>query len=202
MAKERDEQKRAVFQEQIAQVPLERLVFLDECGFASNLCRLYGWALGGARCVDVVPQTRAKNRSCVGAFSLPGPDNATGLWALWQKLGAWNGALFEIFVCEELLPRLLEPCVLVLDNARIHQSHSLRQAVEEAGHRLLFLPPYSPDFNPIELVWGWLKNWVRHLQPDGDEQREAFIRQAQEALPPQHAFAWFRKCGLTLPLSD
>lgn len=73
VAKERDEQKRAVFQEQIAQVPLERLVFLDECGFASNLCRLYGWALGGARCVDVVPQTRAKNRSCVGAFSLPGP---------------------------------------------------------------------------------------------------------------------------------
>ena len=74
-------------------MPLDKLVFLDECGFASNLRRLYGWAIGGGRCIDTVPQTRAKNRSCLGAFSLPSQHNPTGLWALWQKLGAWNGPL-------------------------------------------------------------------------------------------------------------
>lgn len=202
VAREREEEQRALFQEQIAQVPVEQLVFLDECGFASNLCHLYGWAIGGARCVDVVPQTRAPNRSCVGAFSLPSEHNPTGLWALWQKLGAWNGSGFELFVREELIARLPPGSVLVLDNARIHHRASLRQAVEEAGHRLLFLPPYSPDFNPIELLWSWLKNGVRHREPDGDPQRQAFIRHAQAALPPQHALSWFRKCGLTLPLSE
>ncbi len=164
--------------------------------------RLYGWAIGGARCVEVAPQTRAKNRSCLGAFSLPSAFNPTGLWRLWQKLGAWNSLLFEAFVVDELLPLLPPQSVLVLDNARIHQSQSLQHSVEEAGHRLLFLPPYSPDFNPIELVWGWLKNCVRYLAPEGDEQRQDCIRKAQHALPPQHAYAWFRKCGLTPLLSD
>jgi len=95
-------------------VQVEKLVFLDECGFASNLRRLYGWPIGGARCVDEVPYTRALNRSCLGAFSLPSPDNPTGLWALWQKLGAWNGVLFEAFLVDELLPHLPQASVLVL----------------------------------------------------------------------------------------
>ncbi len=202
VARERDEEARLLFQEQIQQEEFEKLVFLDECGFASNLCRLYGWAIGGARCVETSAHTRTQNRSCLGAFSLPGQSNPTGLWALWQKTGAWNGVLFELFVVDELLPRLPPQSVLVLDNARIHKSHSLQEAVEAAGHRLLFLPAYSPDFNPIELVWSWLKNWVRHLAPEGDEPRKQAIRAAQAALPPQHAQGWFRKCGLTLPLSD
>jgi transposase len=202
VARERDEEARRLFRQQIEQVPVEKLVFLDECGFASNMRRLYGWALGGARCVEVAPHTRTTNRSCLGAFSLPTSSNLTGLWLLWQKLGAWNSLLFEAFVVDELLPRLPEGSVLVLDNASIHQSQSLPESVMEAGHTLLFLPPYSPDFNPIELVWSWLKNAVRHLKPEGDEQRERAIRLAQSQLPPQHAQAWFRKCGLTLLLSD
>ncbi len=165
------------------QEAVDKLVFLDECGFASNLRRLYGRAIGGARCVEVAPHTRTTNRSCLGAFSLPTPSTPTGLWRLWQKLGAWNGLLFEAFVVDELLPLLPPGSVLVLDNARIHQSQSLRESVEEAGHRLLFLPPYSPEFNPIELVWSWLKNRVRHLAPEGDDQRQASIRQVQHELP-------------------
>lgn len=202
VARERDEEKRRLFRQQIGQETMEKLVFLDECGFASNLRRLYGWAIGGARCVEEAPHTRTTNRSCLGAFSLPTPSNPTGLWALWQKLGAWNSFLFEVFVVDELLPRLPAHSVLVLDNARIHQSQSLKEAVQKAGHRLLFLPPYSPDFNPIELVWSWLKNAVRHLAPEGDQQRQGAIRQAQDKLPPQHAHPWFRKCGLTPLLPD
>lgn len=202
VARERDCAARLLFQEQMQGEEVERLVFLDECGFASNLSRLYGWAIGGARCMETSPHTRTQNRSCLGAFSLPCQANPTGLWALWQKNGAWNGLLFELFIMDELLPRLPPASVLVLDNARIHKSHALQQAVEAAGHRLLFLPAYSPDFNPIELVWNWLKNWVRHCAPEGDEPRKQAIRAAQAALPPKHAQAWFRKCGLTPSLPE
>ncbi len=117
VARERDEEARRLFQEQIEQEEVEKLVFLDECGFALNLGRLYGWAIGGARCVEEAPHKRGLNRSCLGAFSLPSQKNPTGLWALWQKLGAWKGVLFEAFVVDELLPRLPPGSVLVLDNA-------------------------------------------------------------------------------------
>jgi len=187
VARERDEQARRLFQEQIEREDVEKLVFLDECGFAWNLRRLYGWAIGGARCVEEVSQTRALNRSCLGAFSLPGTSNPTGLWALWQRLGAWNALLFEAFVVDELLPRLPLGSVLVLDNARIHQSHSVREAVEAAGHRLLFLPTYSPDFNPIELVWSWLKNHVRRiLHKATSNEKTPFERRNRRFRPSTH----------------
>jgi len=202
VAKERCEEQRRAFRVNIEQVPVEKLVFLDECGFALNLHRLYGWAIGGARCEHDVPFNKGVNLSVVGAFSLPTPDNETGLWALWHKKEAWTGLLFELFVEEELLHRLPPGSVLVLDNARIHHRATLQQAVEKAGHSLLFLPPYSPDFNPIELVWSWFKHQVRLLAPREDDQRQSAIRHAQKLLPPQNATAWFRKCGLTPLLSE
>jgi transposase len=202
IASERCEHKRAAFREAVEALPVECLVFLDECGFSLNMHRLYGWAIGGERCVEAVPFNKGINRSVLGAYSLPTADNPTGLWALWQKLGAWTGQLFEAFLCDELLPRLPPGCVLVLDNARIHHGPQLKEMVERAGHALLYLPPYSPDYNPIELVWSWLKNTVRILAPRDDPDRKQAIDDAHKILPPQNALAWFHKCGLTPLLSD
>jgi transposase len=201
-ASERCEVKRATFRAAIEAIPLESLVFLDECGFALNLHRLYGWAIGGERCVEKVPFNKGVNRSVLGAYSLPTTSNPTGLWALWQKLGAWNGLLFEAFLSDELLPRLPPGCVLVLDNARIHHRPTLKETVERAGHTLLYLPPYSPDYNPIELVWSWLKKTVRTLAPRSDNDRVRIIDETRKLLPQQNATGWFRKCGLTPLLSD
>lgn len=200
VARERCEETRAEFRRQLAQVELDKLVFIDECGFALNLHRLYGWVLGGGRCVEEVPLNKGCNRSVVGAYSFPSEANPTGLWALWQKLGAWTGFLFEAFLEESVLPFLPAGSVLVLDNAKIHHGAKLAQIVEKAGCWLLYLPPYSPDYNPIELVWSWIKHRVRTFAPRDDEQREARIRQAQTELPPQAAPGWFRHCGL--PFSD
>lgn len=180
----------------MSRIAPEKLVFLDECGFALNLHPLYGWVIGGGRCVETVPFNKGTNRSVLGAFSLPTEKNPTGLWALWQKLGAWTGLLFEIFVEEAVLPFVPVGSVLVLDNARIHHRHSLSQAVEKAGCSLLYLPPYSPDFNPIELVWSYIKGQIRTLAPRDDDQRETLIHRAGENLPPQAASAWFRKSGI------
>lgn len=175
---------------------MEKLVYLDECSFLLNLHQLYGWASAGVRCVEEVPFVRGKNLSVVGAFSLPSPHNESGLWALWHVEGAWKAWSFELFLKEMVLPRLAAGSVLVLDNARIHKGQELRATVEAAGCSLLYLPPYSPDFNPIELLWSWLKNAVRAVAPRTDWQRIRAIRDTEKQLTPQNAAAWFHHCGL------
>lgn len=188
--------KRAAFRAQIESIPLEKLVFLDECGFSLNLYRLYGWTIGGGRCEARIPFNKGKNLSVAGAFSLPFAGNPNGVLALWSKLEAWNGVLFECFVEEAVLPKVAPGSVLVLDNARIHHSPTLKAAVEKAGCFLLYLPPYSPDFNPIELLWSWLKDYVRTVAPRDNQSREEAVYAAKAALPPQHAQKWFAHCAL------
>jgi len=172
------------------------MVFLDECGFALNLHRVYGWAPKGERCFESVPFNRGKNRSVLGAYGFPVMANPTGLWALEQRLGAYNTAAFEAFVTQTLLPQLKPGSVLILDNARIHHGPSLQALVEAAGCRLLYLPPYSPDFNPIELVWSWLKNQVRKQAPRTDPHRQHAIEQTALRIPSEAAQGWFHKCGI------
>lgn len=180
-------------------MPVEKLVFLDECGFSLNLHRLYGWTVGGGRCLEAVPFNKGINRSVLGALSLPTPDCPTGMRAIWQKLGAWTRETFEAFLQDGLLP-LLEPgSVLVLDNARIHHGGHIAQYVEKAGCSLLYLPPYSPDFNPIEMAWSWIKNKVRVLAPRNDIDREQAIHQAALSIPTQAATAWFKHCRRKTP---
>jgi transposase len=188
--------KRADFRAQIKEIDVAKLVFLDECGFALNLHRFYGWAPKAERCFERVPLNKCKNRSVLGAYGWPCPQNPTGLWALGQCLGAWNGALFEQFVEEALLPQLSVGSVLVMDNARIHHRQTLHEIIEAAGCRIVYLPPYSPDFNPIELVWSWLKDRVRLLAPRTDEHRQQTIQESALLLPAQAANGWFQLCGI------
>ena len=102
---------------------------------------------------------------------------------------------FEQFLQESLLPRLPQGSVLVLDNARIHHGGQVAALVEQAGCSLLYLPPYSPDFSPIELAWGWVKQRVRAVGPRDDVTRQQAVNDAVNALPPEFASTWFRKCG-------
>lgn len=197
VAQERCEVKRAAFRVQIAGVPLDKLVFLDECGFALNLHRLYGWTIGGGRCVEAVPFERGLNRSVLGAFSLPTSTCPTGMRALWHKLGAWTRATFEAFLQDGLLPGLEPGSVLVLDNASIHRGGAIAALVEAAGCSLFYLPPYSPDLNPIEPAWSWIKHRVRTEAPRDDGHRQNAIQEAARQLPPAAPTAWFRHCGLT-----
>lgn len=116
--------------------------------------------------------------------------------ALWQKLGAWTRATFEAFLQDGLLPVLEPGSVLVLDNASIHRGGVIRELVEKAGCSLLYLPPYSPDLNPIEPAWSWIKHRVRTLAPRDDVSRQSAINEAAKQLPPSAPTAWFRLCGL------
>lgn len=113
-----------------------------------------------------------------------------------ESEGAWKARSFELFLEEMVLPYLPAGGGLVLDNARIHKGAGLRAKVEAAGCSLLYLPPYSPDFNPIELLWSWLKNAVRAQAPRTHRDRVQAIREADRQLPHPHAAAWFQHCGL------
>jgi transposase len=165
-------------------------VFLDEAGFNLALYSAYGWSPRGERLVEAVPFCRGSNLSVLGAF------DQEGMLCTREKEGAMKRVDVEAFLEKDLLPRLVPGAVLVLDNARIHHGGRLEEIVTAAGCSLLYLPPYSPDMNPIELAWGWIKRFVRRVAPRDSASRQAAIQSALASLPAAFAPNWFKKCGL------
>ena len=173
----------------MAAVPVGALVFLDEAGFSLNMSRLYGWSQSNARCVECAPFQRGKNRSVLGAFCV------SSMVAFVAREGAFKRDAVEAFFETTLLPALPAGSVLVLDNARIHHGGRIAELVAGAGCSLLYLPPYSPDFSPIEPAWGYVKGLVRGDAPRTDETRDASITKAMTAIPEKCARGWFKHCG-------
>lgn len=137
-----------------------------------------------------MPFNRGKNLSVVGALDIE------GMLSFRNKPGAMKREDVEAFLNEDVLPRLLPGSVIVLDNARIHKGGKIEQIVTGAGCKLLYLPPYSPDFSPIEPAWGWVKHRVRQRCPRDDNSRILAVEESVQALPPDFAPNWFRNCGI------
>ena len=190
IAKERDPQRRQDFQKEVEAIDAKDLVFLDESGFSLSLYQHDGWAPEGERLIEAVPCNRGKNLSVLGALDIE------GMLCTRQKLGAIKREDVEVFLSEDVLPRLLPGSVIVLDNARIHPGGKIEKIVEEAGCKLLYLPPYSLDFWPIKPAWGWIKHRVRQRCPRDDKSRVAAIKESVAALPAEFAPNWFRNCGV------
>lgn len=133
----------------------DRLVFLDETAAATNMARRYGWAPRGQRCRIAVPQGHYKTTTVTAAL------RADGLCALDLADGATNGGRFRAYVTDTLAPVLRPGDTVILDNLTAHKVAGVREAIEAAGARLLYLPPYSPDFNPIEQIFSKLKRLLR-----------------------------------------
>ena len=168
-------------------------MFLDESGFSLALSVLYGWGKKGEPLVEAVPARRGKNLSVLGAFDIEGVVATT------SKLGAMTRADFEQFLHTGLLPRLLPGSVLVLDNASIHKGGQIESLVSKAGCRVLYLPPYSPDLNPIELAWSFVKRLVRKCGPCEEAVRQQVVAAALAAIPATLAPACFRHCKYLQP---
>ncbi|RJF75313.1 IS630 family transposase [Deinococcus cavernae] len=157
IASERDEELRAQFLNDLQpylHTPA-RLVFVDECGFNTSLTRLYGRAPSHRRAVGRVPRNWGKNHTLICGLQCSGPI------APLVVEGSVNGAVFEWYVREVLCPALTPGQVIVLDNLSAHHRDEVRTLIEERGCTLLFLSPYSPDFNPIEMMFSKLKAWIR-----------------------------------------
>jgi transposase len=148
------------------------LVFLDETAAATNMTRRYGWAPRGQRCRIAVPQGHYKTTTVTAAL------RADGLCAVDLADGATDGGRFRAYVTDTLAPVLRHGDTVILDNLGAHKVAGVREAIEAAGARLLYLPPYSPDFNPIEQVFAKLKRLLRTKAARTVADLWAAIRQA------------------------
>jgi len=133
----------------------KRLVFIDEMGAATDMVRRYGWGPKGQRLTGYAPHGHWKTTTFVAALR---HDRIVAPMTIACPM---NGTIFQAYV-EQFLVRELSPGdVVVMDNLSSHKSEAVREAIEEAGAELLFLPPYSPDLNPIEQVFAKIKHWLR-----------------------------------------
>lgn len=171
------------------QIAPEDLVFLDESGITTSMCRLYARALRGKRALSRAPAGRYERLTLLGALSLQ------GLRALMTIRAFTDRAVFRAFVSDVLVPELRPGQVVVLDNLPAHKYPEIQQAIEGAGCRLLFLPRYSPDFNPIELCWSKLKTELRSRAARTLESLQGAVASASEAITAENARGWFAHAG-------
>ena len=191
-ASERDEETRKAWRAAAAQLDPEQLVFVDESGTTISLTRLYGWAPHDHRATGSVPRNHGKNTTLVAALT---PD---GLQVPWMIEGAMNTESFVWYITEQLAPTLRPGQVVVLDNLSVHKAERIRHAIEARHCQLLFLPPYSPDFTPIEHAFSKLKAVLRRLGARTTEALWEAMREAVEAITPNDAAAWFAHAGYAL----
>ena len=149
---------RAAYLEALQTEEVTRFKFVDETSTNLTYCRRYARAEGGQRAHQATPLHGGPNVTLVAALT------PTGLQAAMTVSGAVNGEVFAAYLQQVLGPTLVPGDVVVLDNLPAHKVAGLTELVEARGARLLYLPPYSPDFNPIELAFGKLKIWLRTAQ--------------------------------------
>jgi transposase len=189
----RDEEARTTWRTAAAQLDPQQFVFVDESGTHTALTRLYGWAPHDHRATGSVPRNHGKNTTLVAALT---PD---GLHVPWLIEGAMDSEPFVWYITEQLAPTLQPGQVVVLDNLSVHKAERIRQAITARQCQLLFLPPYSPDFTPIEQAFSKLKAILRRLGARTTEALWEALRVAVEAITRADARAWFAHAGYALP---
>ena len=134
------------------------LIFLDESGITTEMTRRWGRTVGGGRLHDAVPAGHWRTLTLLGAVS------ASGWVATMTIEAATDGDVFLAYVEQVLCPQLRPSHCVVMDNLAAHKVAGVRELIEATGARLLYLPPYSPDFNPIEKCWAQLKQHLRAVK--------------------------------------
>ena len=166
-----------------------KLVFIDESGAKTNMTRLRGRAPRGERLHAAAPCGRWESTTMISSVRLDGST------ACMTVGGATNTDVFHAYVSEVLLPTLEEGDIVVMDNLSAHKNARTAGLIESAGARVAFLPPYSPDLNPIEMMWSKVKSILRKLEPrDNDSLFEA-VGKALAAVTASDALGWFAHCG-------
>ena len=166
-----------------------RTFFIDETGSTTAMAREYARSPRGERVHDEVPRNYGDVITIVGALT------ATGLTALFTYRGGTTKEAFVTYVREVLVPELEAGDAVVLDNLAAHKDPRVRELVEAVGAKLYFLPPYSPDLNPIELAWSWVKRWLKAARARTDDAVNFALRMAMDRVDPATASRWFRHCG-------
>jgi transposase len=181
--------KRQQFRDAQPGLEPDHLVFLDETWAATNMERRYGRAPVGERLVCAVPHGHWKTTTFLAAL------RCDGLSCPLVIDGAVNGDLFVAYVEQQLVPSLRPGDVVVMDNLSSHKRKGVREAIEAAGCRLLYLPPYSPDLNPIEQAFSKLKGLLRKAGRRTVDGLWSFLGGALDLFGTQECSNYFRHCG-------
>lgn len=182
-------QKRAIWSELQPGLDPTRLVFLDETGASTKMARLRGRAQRGERCRASVPHGHWKTTTLVAGLRLGG-ITAPGLID-----GAMDGEMFTLYAEHFLAPALSDGDIVILDNLPAHRVKGARKAIEAAGATMLFLPPYSPDFNPIEQAFAKIKTLLRKAAARTVEALETAIAAALDAFSHEECTNYFENSG-------
>jgi putative transposase len=166
-----------------------RLVFIDETWTKTNMTRLCGWAKRGSRLVDKVPQGHWKTSTFLAALRCDRVE-APCLFD-----GPINGERFLSYVNEFLIPTLKPNDIVVADNLGSHKGKAVRKAIRTAGARLMFLPKYSPDLNPIEQVFAKVKTLVRKAEPRTFDAISDALKNALAKVPPSECANYLKNAG-------
>jgi transposase len=170
-------------------VELERLIFVDECGTHTSLASIYGYAPRGERLRLSVPRKRGKNTTLLSSMTL---------WGMGPSLaveGATTARVFETYVEKVLVPSLKEGQIVVMDNLGAHRPKRIRELIEQRGCELVYLPAYSPDYNPIEEAFAKIKNLLRKAAARSKEVLVEAIAAALSAISAQDARGFFEHAG-------
>ena len=181
--------RRAAWAQEMPTIDVSRLVFLDESGINTDLARRYGRSIGKRRVVDHVPLNTPRTTTILSSIRLDGRT------ARMVFSGGVTGERFKVYLKETLLPTLLPGDILVMDNLGSHKVSGVADMVRSAGVELLYLPPYSPDLNPIEMMWSKIKAFLRKHRPRSIDALLGLLPQAFASVSPDDCLAWFSASG-------
>jgi transposase len=168
------------------------LIFIDESGVTTDLTRRYGRAPRGQRVREGTPGGHWHSVTLLGAVGVAG-------WKATMSIaGAADGDVFLSYLREVLGPQLQAGDVVVMDNLSAHKVAGVRESIEARGAELRYLPPYSPDYNPIEACWSMVKQKLRALRARSLEALDQAIPEALRLITAEHTAAFFRHCGYAL----
>jgi transposase len=191
---ERDEFHRAAWRVTVAaEVDSERLVFVDEMGANIALSPLRAWSAVGERAHCLTPRNRGKNVTLLSSMSVGGMGPSLAV------TGAVNATVFESYLQRVLLPSLSPGHILVMDNLPAHKGERVRELIEGVGCELLYLPAYSPDYNPIEEAFAKVKTILRRIEARTREAVVEAMGNALEAVTAQDARGFLRHAGYRTP---
>ena len=181
--------KRVAFVRWVRRIDPRRVVVLDEAGANLAMGRSHAWVRRGEEYVEPRPMNWGDNLTLIGAI------RRTGWVTLNTKWRAVNTLFFVEWVRRRLAPRLRPHDVVLLDNLKAHRDPAVRRLIEARGATLRYLPPYSPDFNPIEPAWGLVKRHIRKHAPRTAVALRRVAQRARHVVRRSHCQHWFAHAG-------
>lgn len=171
-----------------------RVKVLDETGIIRGLRLLYGYAPRGERVYDRAPYGKGKRLNLLGWIGLDGKG------CLAAYVGNVNKEVFTCFVKKRLVPELKPGDIVLWDNASFHRGDELKKMIEKRGATIKALPRYSPDYNPIELLWSKLKHYIKKARADTFKALEPAVEKALAMIKVSDVRGWYQHCGFNISM--